>query len=111
MWAGAVLWLALLAAPAAARDDGVGKPQPRDSSGLPLTLTVVNPSTVDATLVRVKGKRRDPAGTVRSGSSLAVSTLPGERFVAYFPCRGRSAAHKVPRWLADEWKLPARPCR
>ena len=86
-------------------------PQPESGGGLPLTLTVVNPSKVEATLFLVVSRRKmELQGVVHAGSAMTVTTLPRQKFVVFYPCRERQVAHKVPRLIADRWKLPARPC-
>jgi hypothetical protein len=103
-------WTHLLLCTALSGPGGVGKPQPESGGGLALTLTVTNPSRVDGTLFRVTSGKMELLGVVHPGSTMAVSTFPRQRFVVFFPCHERKLAHVVPRVIADEWRLPKRPC-
>jgi hypothetical protein len=105
------LTLALVSGVPPVHADGTEKAQPRSGTGLPLVMTVLNPSGVDVTLFRVRGGEKQMIAVIHKGTQLAVDTLPGERFVAFFPCGGRQATHKVPRVIAHRWKLPGKPCR
>ncbi len=104
------LTLALVSGVSPVHADGTEKAQPHSGTGLPLVMTVLNPSGVDVTLFRFKGGEKQMVAVIHKRTQLAVDTLPGERFVAFFPCGGRQSSHKVPRVIAHRWKLPSKPC-
>ena len=76
-----------------------------------ISMRVINPSQVEAALFRHERDGKETAqGVVHGRQSVTVTTYPGEKWVVYFPCH-QEAHHSVPNAVADEWKLPARPCR